>query len=149
MPLGSFEPLPFRHGCAATLSPFHGNSFWLVLPPACPERGGGFCEAKAGGVINSLAALCLSQPLSRLAATAPRSGSLSERFTSSQISLPHRGRWILRSKRRRELACSLLRYLRRFHAHIVHELLLYGRKRSVLTPGYVYGAEGLLPVQIE
>ena len=39
MPLGSFEPLPFRHGCAATLSPFHGDSFWLVLPPACPERG--------------------------------------------------------------------------------------------------------------
>jgi len=39
VPLGSFEPLPFRHGCAATLSPFHGDSFWLVLPPACPERG--------------------------------------------------------------------------------------------------------------
>ena len=39
MPLGSFESLPFRHGCAATLSPFHGDSFWLVLPPACPERG--------------------------------------------------------------------------------------------------------------
>ena len=39
MPLGSFEPLPFRHGCTATLSPFHGDSFWLVLPPACPERG--------------------------------------------------------------------------------------------------------------
>ena len=64
MPLGSFEPLPFRHGCAATLSPFHGDSFWLVLPPACPERGGGFCEAKAGGVIKQLIALCLSQPLS-------------------------------------------------------------------------------------
>ena len=31
--------------------------------------------------------------------------SLLVRFTSSQISLPPRGRWILRSKRRRELAC--------------------------------------------
>ena len=25
MPLGSFEPLPFCHGCAATLSPFTGK----------------------------------------------------------------------------------------------------------------------------
>ncbi len=44
---------------------------------------------------------------------------------------------------------SLLRYLRRFHAHIVHELLLYGGERRVLAPGYVYRAVGLLPVQVE
>ena len=34
---------------------------------ACPERGGGFCEAKAGGVIKRPIALCLSQPLSQSA----------------------------------------------------------------------------------
>ena len=25
------EPFPFRHGYAATLSPFHGDSFWLAV----------------------------------------------------------------------------------------------------------------------
>ena len=29
--LGGSEPFPFRHGCAATLSPFHGDSFWLAV----------------------------------------------------------------------------------------------------------------------
>ena len=35
----------------------------------------------------------------------PVKGSLLGVFTSSHFSLPHRGRWILRSKRRREFAC--------------------------------------------
>ena len=48
------------------------------------------------------------QPLSQSALRrlpAPRSGSLLGVFTGSHFSIPHRGRWILRSKRRREFAC--------------------------------------------
>ena len=76
MPLGSFEPLPFRHGCAATLSPFHGDSFWLVLPPACPERGGGCeCNEQTEGLYRGCS--CLRQPLSQtFGLPAPRPGSL-------------------------------------------------------------------------
>ena len=50
------------------------------------------------------------QPLSRLTATAPRSGSLLGCFISFHIKPPCRGRWLLRSKRRRESkeACSSL-----------------------------------------
>ena len=39
--LGNFEPFPFRHGSRRDTFPARGDSFWLALPPACPERGGG------------------------------------------------------------------------------------------------------------
>ena len=61
--LGSFEPFPFRHGSRRDTFPARGDSFWVALPPACHERGGGFRVAKAGGVINQLTSLRLFQPL--------------------------------------------------------------------------------------
>ena len=39
--LGSFKPFPFRHGSRRDTFPARGDSFWVALPPACPERGGG------------------------------------------------------------------------------------------------------------
>ncbi len=48
---------------------------------------------------------CLRQPLSQtFGSTAPRPGSLLGDVQTLTLSLPHRGRWILRSKRRREFA---------------------------------------------
>ena len=42
--LDSFEFSPFGHSHPfVSTFPVNGESFWVVLPPACPERGGG-CE---------------------------------------------------------------------------------------------------------
>ena len=46
-----------------------------ALPPACPERGGGCEQSEQTEGLNRGFAIC-PQPLSRLAATAPRPGSL-------------------------------------------------------------------------
>ena len=49
--LGSFKPFPFRHGSRRDTFPARGDSFWVALPPACPERGGGCeCNEQTEGV---------------------------------------------------------------------------------------------------
>ena len=69
---------------------------------ACPERGGG-CEQSEQTEGLHRDCSCLRQPLSQtFGLPAPRSGSLLGVFTGSHIKPPCRGRWILRSKRRRD-----------------------------------------------
>ena len=75
-PPGCFEPFPFRPLTSfVSTFPARGDSFWVVLPPACPERGGGCEQSEQTEGLNRGFAIC-PQPLSRLAATAPRPGSL-------------------------------------------------------------------------
>ena len=46
--------------------PARGDSFWVVLPPACPERGGG-CEQSEQTEGLQRGCSCLRQPLSQFA----------------------------------------------------------------------------------
>ena len=65
----------------AANAPFFVGKFVVIatpqsaLPPACPERGGGCEQSEQTEGLNRGFAIC-PQPLSRLAATAPRPGSL-------------------------------------------------------------------------
>ena len=58
---------PFGHSLrSCPLSPARGDSFWVVLPPACPERGGG-CEQSEQTEGLQRGCSCLRQPLSQFA----------------------------------------------------------------------------------
>ena len=66
-PTGCFEPFPFRPLTSfVSTFPARGDSFWVVLPPACPERGGG-CEQSEQTEGLQRGCSCLRQPLSQFA----------------------------------------------------------------------------------
>ena len=71
---------PFGHSLrSCPLSPARGDSFWVVLPPACPERGGGCEQSEQTEGLNRGCA-CIRQPLSQSASRRISSSPAGEPF---------------------------------------------------------------------
>ena len=82
--LGSFKPFPFRHGSRRDTFPARGDSFWVALPPACPERGGGCeCNEQTEGLHRGCS--YLRQPLSQSALRRIASSPAGEPFGCDTI----------------------------------------------------------------